>query len=124
MIACRTNTFFKAAGALSGDFDQTLMPKDNLMSGVYGPFSLFSERWKTIDNPVSEYSQIKIPIYIGHGKSDKVVPYTQSELLYNRLLSLKNGKKYMLHTPEMGHDFLYWDSEVIPILDFFESIKE
>jgi len=124
LIACRTNTFFKAAAALSGDYDQTLMPEDNLIKGVYGPFSLFSQRWKTIDNPVAECAQIKIPIYIGHGKLDKVVPYTQSELLYKRLLSLKNGKKYILHTPEMGHDFLYWDSEVNPILDFFESIKE
>jgi len=124
LIACRTNTFFKAAAALSGDYDQTLIPEDNLIKGVYGSFSLYSERWKTIDNPVAECAQIKIPIYIGHGKLDKVVPYTQSELLYKRLLSLKNGKKYILHTPEMGHDFLYWDSEVNPILDFFESIKE
>ncbi|NJK84110.1 MAG: alpha/beta hydrolase, partial [Saprospiraceae bacterium] len=43
---------FTAAAALSGDFDQTKMPADNLMRGYYGEYSKFPERWKGVDNPV------------------------------------------------------------------------
>jgi dienelactone hydrolase len=113
---------FTAAAALSGDYDQTQMKNDNLMKGVYGEYSQNIERWKTIDNPSQQIEKIDCPLYLGHGMNDKVVPPSQTISYYNKLHSLKPQLKVVLHTPaNAGHDFLYWNSEVDAVLEFFGS---
>ena len=60
--------FVKAAG-LSGDYDQTQMPNDNLMKGFYGPYTDFKDRWTGKDNAVYRFKELQVPIYLGHGES-------------------------------------------------------
>jgi len=67
----------------------------------------------------------KLPVYIGHGKQDQVVPWNQSELLYNALVKADNVKSDNVHfnfPTDFGHDYTYWESESANILDFIRSI--
>ncbi len=122
LILENTNIIFKAGALLSGDFDQIKMKKDNLMNGFYGSYKEFKNRWEGADNPSKNVSKIKGSIYIGHGKKDKVVPSTQSLDFYN---SLKNSglKINFSYKDNFGHDYTYWESETIAILQFFDSCK-
>ena len=111
--------FVKAAG-LSGDYDQTKMPNDNLMKGYYGPYAIFKERWTGKDNVVYRCKELYIPIYLGHGKADQVVSCQQTIQLAD---SLKKYRPQLvtLHLDESaGHTYQYWDSEVDRVLAFFK----
>jgi len=110
---------FKKGAGLSGDYDQTQMPHDNLMNGYYGPFTSYRDRWTGRDNIVYRFKELKIPIYLGHGKDDKVVPCQQTIQFAD---SLKKYKPQLvtLHLDEKaGHMYSYWDSEVDNVLRFF-----
>jgi pimeloyl-ACP methyl ester carboxylesterase len=114
--------FWKGAALLSGDFDQTQMPSDNLMRGYYGSYKDFAERWKTVDNVIHRILEWRTPVYIGHGTEDKVVPPKQSKHLCEVLHKVYPQLKIVCHFPRAGHDYAYWGSEVKPILDFLESL--
>lgn len=115
---------FKAGAALSGDFDQTAMPADRLMSSVYGPYSSFRGRWSGIDNPRKMIRSWSMPLYLGHGRRDAVVPFSQTEDFYLALKETHPKLKLIFNAPESaGHDFAYWGSEVRPVIDFFLSIE-
>jgi predicted esterase len=110
---------FKKGAALSGDYDQTQMPHDALMRGYYGPIDTFRTRWTGRDNVVYRFRELKVPLYLGHGRADKIVPCAQTLQLADSL------KKYMptmvtLHIDDLaGHTYTYWNSEVDRVLDFF-----
>ena len=111
---------FKKAAGLSGDYDQTQMPSDNLMKGYYGPYDKFKNRWTGRDNAVYRFKELNIPIYLGHGKADQVVNCQQTIQLAD---SLKKYKPNLitLHLDEnAGHTYGYWDSEVDKVLKFFK----
>ena len=110
---------FKGAAALSGDYNQLKMPSDNLMTGFYGPFDKFRERWGKIDNPIFSIKEYKTPIYLGHGKLDKVVPPQQTIMFYDFLKKYHPDLRIKLNTPDAQHDYNYWDSEVDSIMKFF-----
>ena len=110
---------FKAAAALSGDYNQLKMPADNLMKGYYGPMDLYSERWTNTDNPINKIQEYQTPLYLGHGKLDKVVPAEQTRLFYDSLKKVHPKLKLKLHMPEAQHDYNYWESETDSILNFF-----
>lgn len=112
---------FKAAAALSGDFDQSLMPNDKVHRSFYGEFSKFSDRWKTIDNPVFEISKMKTPIYIGHGLKDRITPHNQSVLFFDSLKKYNPELKTKLILKNAAHDYSYWASEVENIFQFFKE---
>jgi S-formylglutathione hydrolase FrmB len=112
---------FSAASALSGDLDQTLMKEDNLMKGVYGNYSGFKDRWEGDDNPTKRIADWNTPVYLGHGKHDKVVPCEQTKLFYEKLMKCHPKSEAILNMPEEGHDFTYWGAEVQPSLDFFQT---
>ncbi len=115
---------FTAGAALSGDFDQTAMPADRLMTSVYGPYSTFRERWSGIDNPRMMIKSWSMPIYLGHGRRDAVVPFSQTEGFYRSLKEAHPKLKVIFNAPESaGHDFAYWGSEVRPAIDFFLSVE-
>lgn len=114
---------FNAAAALSGDFDQSLMPNDKVHRSFYGEFSKFSDRWKTFDNPVFEISKMNTPIYIGHGKNDKITPHNQSFMFYDSLKKHKPELKTELIIKDAAHDYSYWASEVENILNFFKKFE-
>lgn len=111
---------FVAGAALSGDYDPTKMTTDRLMIGFLGSFVKFPDRWKTGgDNLVHHAKKLKMGLYIGHGKQDKVVPFNQSEILYNTLKKISPNLKLKNHWTNDGHNYKYWDAEVDNMLKFF-----
>jgi dienelactone hydrolase len=115
---------FKAVATLSGDFDQSKIPNDKVMVGYYGEYTKFTERWKTKDNIIYQIKDWKVPVYIGHGKLDPLVPYQQSEQLYKALQTHCPNIPVSYHlSPIHAHNYTYWESEVDAVLAFFEAHK-
>ncbi|MCS7205106.1 MAG: prolyl oligopeptidase family serine peptidase [Leptospiraceae bacterium] len=126
LLASRNPGLFTAVSSLSGDFDQTITPKDNLMRLTYGEYEKFPERWKTIDNPIwiIQNRGWKTPLYLGHGKEDKVVSYLHSQHFYDFLKKHHPEIPIEFHLKaQHKHDFLYWDSELENVFLFFEKIS-
>ena len=113
---------FRGAAALSGDYDQSLLPNDRLMTGYYGSYYRFKKRWQTVDNVLYRLKDFCIPIYLGHGSADKTCTPVQTRLLYDSLKKQQPQLEIRLHMPEAGHDYYYWNSEVGNILNFFNGI--
>ena len=115
---------FRAAAALSGDFDQTTMQGDKLMTSGYGAYLQFSERWRTIDNPTFSIDSFHIPVYLGQGLNDPINPPGQPIDFAKALRKAHPDLNIVLHVvADADHDYNYWNSEVIPVLDFFEKQK-
>ncbi len=113
---------FTACAALSGDYDQALMPTDRVMAGFYGSFVTQTKRWQNEDNVLARITEWKTPIYIGHGKKDVIVPPAQSKLLYDAIKKNHPNLNIKLNMPtNNAHDYKYWDSEVDNMLAFFEK---
>ncbi|MEJ5363332.1 MAG: prolyl oligopeptidase family serine peptidase [Spirochaetota bacterium] len=122
LTALYNKGIFKAAASLSGDFDQTRMKHDKLMTAVYGPYEYFKDRWENVDNPFAMIAEWNIPLYLGHGTMDKVTPYEQTKIYYEALKKVKPDITITFNDCACGHDFIYWNSEVVPVLDFFDTI--
>jgi len=114
---------FKGAAALSGDYDQSYIPHDKLITGYYGPYKKFKNRWDSIDNAVFRIKEFSTPIYLGHGTLDKVVTPNQTKIFYTALAKTHPSLKMKLNMPRAGHNYAYWESEVDNILKFFEELK-
>ncbi len=121
LITQRTGRLFTAGAALSGDYDQTQQPDDNLMKGWYGTLKEHKVRWTGADNPTANAQQTAVPLYLGHGKKDKVVPWQQTQILYDALKRERPRLNVRLHLDEdAAHDWRYWGSEVTNVLAFFD----
>lgn len=121
LLALDCPEIFKKGAGLSGDYDQTQMPKDALMAGWYGSFSSYPHRWKGTDNPVCRAKELSIPLYLGHGKADKIVPVSQTLQFAD---SLKKHKPQLItyHINETAeHTYDYWNTEVDAVLEFFNK---
>jgi pimeloyl-ACP methyl ester carboxylesterase len=121
LVSLQNPGLFTAGAALSGDFNQLDMPRDNLMIGLYGPKG---ERWRVTDNPYRAASDgnWNMPIYIGHGGSDPVVPVEQSRRFAALLRKKYPGLKTAYSEAKgQGHDFGYWNSELERVFSFFEN---
>ncbi len=126
MIATQLPDLFISIATLSGDFDQTITPHDNLMKLVYGPYETFPYRWEE-DNPFYyiQKNGWKTNLYIGHGKEDPIVSFQHSLRLYEFLSQKNNSFKIVFSLREkQKHDFLYWNSELSSIFDFFEKTSK
>ncbi len=124
LIALKCPGLFSAVAALSGDFNQVLDPEDKLMTGTYGPYKLFPERWKTEDNPSFHARELISPLYLGHGSSDLVVRPVQSEAFYRLVIKESPDNKIVLHLVQgAGHDFNYWNSELDAVFGFFNLYR-
>lgn len=120
LIGLDLNKIWRGLALLSGDFDHSKFPNDRLYIGSYGKMSEFPERWKTHDNSIYLISQLKSPVYIGHGKLDRVVDVKHSQLLADTLR--KKNWEFVYHVDSKGaHNYNYWNSEVDAILEFFEN---
>lgn len=113
---------FDAAAALSGDYDPSLNPRDNLYRGFFGDYDSFQARWNEEENVCSRASIIRTPLYLAHGQEDNYVPYSQTELLAN-ILRDKNPTLEMAYhlVPEKGHGFTFWNTQMNEIFNFFET---
>lgn len=119
LLALDCPEIFRKGAGLSGDYDQTQMPKDALMTGWYGAQDAYPQRWNGLDNPVFRFKELKIPLYLGHGKADKIVPVSQTIQFVD---SLKKHKPKLVkyHINETAeHNYNYWNSEVDAVLEFF-----
>lgn len=120
IIALKSGSLFSAGAGFSGDYDQTKMPRDRLMTAIYGPYSKFPDRWKQIDNPVSMVKLLKVPLYLSHGLKDKVVPSEQTTLFCE---SIRKGRPELTVQCKLdehaGHNYLFWNRELKPAFDFF-----
>lgn len=113
---------FWAGASLSGDFDQRLMPNDNLMTGYYGNFSDFPERWAGQDNLMTRSREWQYPFYVAHGQADTIVPPNQSFDFFTELKKLHPHLLLTLIQPETaGHDYEFWESQTDSLLSFFLS---
>jgi len=122
MVSLTNKGLFDAGASLSGDFNQSGMPKDPLMTNMYGRYQRFKERWDTVDNPQAMADSWEMPMYLGHGVNDPYVPFSQSSEFY-KVLRRKHPKlDIVLHAAKNhGHDWKYWRSELLAVLLFFRK---
>jgi len=122
LVAENTGNLFLAGAALSGDYDQTVMPADRLMTGFYGPYHQFKDRWEGPDNPSNYSSRLKIPLYLAHGLRDNVVSCQQSINFSRKILLEDPGRGHILHLCDTcGHNYSFWNSQTKDILTFFRK---
>ena len=120
MLALEHPAIFKAAATLSGDFCPPLQKDDALMINSLGPYSKFPSRWEGDNNVIGRIKSFDVPIYIGHGLSDKVCPPLQSKNFEASIKKAKPNLDVVTNYPvKEGHNYKYWNSEVVPVLDFF-----
>lgn len=127
MLALENPELYTAAATLSGDFDPNLEPEEKLMTQMYGSQQDFPERWNGSHNIRlrAKKGEYKVPTYIGHGTEDNIVPIQQSESFAATLKTQPVWKQCKLHLAEgYKHDYKYWDSEVEPVLAFFEQFRQ
>ncbi len=120
LVHMNTGNLFTKVVLLSGDYDQTKMPVDNLMKNTYGTYTEFKERWQTIDNPFNlSTNNWSAQLYIAHGGIDDVVPQQQSIDFANKIEKEHPTCKVIKNFPECKHDFGFWGQETDNVLKFF-----
>lgn len=116
----------KAAIDFFGPTDLERMPKKTGNGGVTTPTAKFvgeeniqnEQVWK-MANPINYISEDTPPFLIFHGMADEVVPYTQSELLYEALQKKKVPSDFYLLEGAGHAGFEFWQPEIKNIvLDF------
>ena len=120
ILALDYPTLFKGAASLSGDFDPELQKNDLLMVYSLGPYHQFATRWKGDNNITRRAKEFTVPLYIGHGLSDKVSPPAQSIKFAETLKRVSPSLPIKTNFPQgMEHNYIYWGSEVSNVLNFF-----
>ncbi len=122
LTALENPGLFVAGAALSGDYDQALMPTDNLMTLVYGPISSFRSRWTGRDNPAARAGEWKMPLYLSHGLADRIIPEEQSRIFYEALRKMPGVTVEYHPVPGGGHDYRFWNGQLTDVFAFFERI--
>jgi dienelactone hydrolase len=122
LLAQELPSLFVAVAALSGDYDPSLLPGDNVYRGFLGEYATFSERWKATENIVGGADRIHTPLYLGHGLSDELVSHEQTTCLYAALQKRSPDVQVELSLVEgMGGDWHYWSWELRNVFTFFEG---
>jgi pimeloyl-ACP methyl ester carboxylesterase len=115
---------FVSAAALSGEYDPSQMQRDNIYRGFLGDYEDHPERWNEAENLTSSVRSMRTPLYLGHGKRDDFVPYTQTERLYNVLRREVPDLNARLNlSSDRGGSYAYWNYEVNNIFRFFEQAQ-
>jgi S-formylglutathione hydrolase FrmB len=122
MAAIYSQGIFIAGAALSGDYNQIEMQDDKLISGYYGEYLKFPDRWKGNDNPFYNAEKVNIPLFLAHGKADNIDPYHQTEEFYNKLKSIHPDLGHKLVVVEnASHNYDFWSSQYDSVFEFFLS---
>ena len=119
-LALDNPTIFKAGASLSGDFNPSFFPNDNLYKGFFGNYEDFKNRWGENENPLFIIEQLKTPFYIGHGIKDKTVPVEHSRLFFEALGDKQSNSIFHIDSTAV-HNYAYWDSEINNVIHFFKS---
>jgi len=103
-IAENTENIFSRLVLISGEYDQTLIPEDNILTMYFGSYQQFPERWEGKDNLLRNIDKLNIPVLILHGQNDDVISAIQSDTLAK---VLENKNKFYIKTiyNNYGHDF-------------------
>ena len=122
LIAQENPDIFKGAASISGDYDQSPYPTDNLYIGYFGKDP---KEWNPQENPISFIDKWEVPMYIGHGNKDKVVSISHMSRLKLFVDSLRPDLNFRYHIAENAkHDYKYWSSEVANMLSFFRDLTQ
>lgn len=114
---------FSGAACLSGDFDPTLQKNDNLMMSALGPYEKYPLYWKGDNNITNRVKEFQRPLYIAHGKKDRIVPVKQSMVLVERIRKENPNLTLKINFPENAkHDYIFWNAEVDNVLAFFRNV--
>lgn len=127
LLALDLPNVFSGCATLSGDYDQSMFPYDNLYIGYYGKMKEHEDRWKNLENPIQLMlkKDLNVPLYIGHGMKDAIVPYKHFELLKEFIENIKPEVKVIYHSDSLAnHNYTYWNSEVESVLEFFNESKK
>ncbi|MCX6246272.1 MAG: alpha/beta hydrolase [Bacteroidetes bacterium] len=124
LVAENTGSLFLAGAALSGDYDQTLMPADRLMTGYYGSYEQFKSRWEGTDNPALHSDRLKTALYLAHGKRDAVVPCQQSIGFSEKIRRENPALGHQLALCDTcGHNYTFWNSQNKAVFEFYFTAK-
>jgi len=123
LIALENPGLFVAGASLSGDFSQENMTDDKLMTGVYGSFNQFRDRWLGRDNPQERADEWKMPLYLAHGTADSIVPESQSRLFYDTLSKFHGQSIPLVYdsVPKAGHDYKFWGGQLEAVFEFLQN---
>jgi len=125
LVAENTGTLFRAGAALSGDYDQTRIKTDKLMTGYYGLYLQFKSRWEGPDNPALQSGRLKIPLYLAHGQNDQIVPCQQSIGFFEKINSENPKRGHELHLCDScGHNYAFWNSQTEEVFTFFKKFSK
>lgn len=124
LLAEEVPGLFAAVAALSGEYDPSQMPRDNIYKGFLGDFESNKSRWKHTENAMAGTENIRSALFLGHGKQDRNANYKQSQALYDQIKrhNPKLRMKLAIEEDREG-DYGYWSSAVSQVLDFFEDSK-
>ncbi len=118
LFALENPETFNSCVALSADFDHSKISDEPINNGFYGSIKEFPERWTGKDNIYNRAEEWKVPLYLGHGKQDKMCPVSQTQEFYKKLQEL-SFEDVVLSLPDShGHDYTYWSYETQSIIDF------
>jgi len=124
LVALENPGIFKGAATLSGDFNPLLQKNDPLMILSIGSYQKNPKRWEADNNITLRVKDLNVPIYIGHGKDDKVCPIIQSQDFEQKIKENNPKLKVKSNYPKgMGHNYSYWNSEIDNVLNFFLEIN-
>lgn len=102
---------FGFAASLSGDFDVTRTPGDNLSRNIFGDYETYPDRWRD-GSSISMLENFKnTRLFIAHGAKDTVATVEQSRLMADELK--KRNYPYLYTEDENGdHSWNYWKKEL------------
>lgn len=123
-VATELPGLFVAIAALSGDYNPAMLKGDNIYRGFFGRYDDHPVRWAGSENVLKSMQDMRTPVYLGHGRKDPLVPYEQTEALYNALRRAQPDLNVRLNVlDDQQHGFVYWKSEISNMLRFFESMQ-
>ncbi len=120
IVAQENPEVFTAGCSLSGDYDQSAFPGDNLYRGYFGTNP---DAWNDDENPVSFIKEWSVPMYVAHGEADSIVSIAH----HNRLVELvdsagisQDGWAFRVDSLA-GHNYDFWAAEVEAIIQYFQG---
>lgn len=118
LLAMDNPDLFDAGASLSGDFEMSSFPNDNLYRGFFGTYDNCQDVWEGLENPISRIDDLKVPFYIVHGADDQIVPSRHADIFYNHL----DSNVHRLNVVKgQGHDYQLWRREISNVLKHFEN---
>lgn len=130
LVAASYPRLFGAAGGISGYYDNSVLTDNRAFISLYGPYSLFRDRWEKVDNPIVLAENLaETRVFLAHGLKDKEVFVDQTRLLGIKLKQLqrKSEGKYIFEYMEkagQAHDWRLVRALTADMMSFFSrSLK-